>query len=312
MGFAVAREPAPWVWVSVLAAAAFLVLLAPSVQAALSARLRALPALRLVLPALLVTIGIGALAGSGVIASGRVPLWRVVAVPAVVALALVAAGRGDGELGGWRLLGLAVCLGLAAGGWDRGLRVGVPGNLRLGFSFFLAAALGVYLLAVVRPQRSFDVRLALGWRETGIAAVAVALLVLVALPLGWLADYVVWNPRPDPPVAALERLAALVVFVGLPEELLFRGFIQEGLTRLRGARAGLLAASALFGVAHITKQTGLLATQVNALELNWRYAVLAALAGLAYGWVYQRTRRLGAAALTHGAVDWLWSSFFLR
>ncbi len=312
MGVATARDASPWAWASWLAAAAFLALLLPSLQHALRERVRAAPALRATLPAALIAIGIVALVGSGVIASGRVSVWRVVAVTVVAVLAFVAAGRGEEPLGGWRLLGLAVCLGLVAGGWDRGARIAVPGNLRLGFSFFCAAALGIYLLGVVRVQRSFDVRLGLGAREVATALGAVGALVLIAIPLGLLVDYVVWNPKSDPPLAALERFVSLVVFVGLPEELLFRGMVQEGLSRLAGSRAGLLATSALFGLAHITKQTGLLPGQVNALELNWRYAALAALAGLAYGWVYQRTRRLSAAALTHGGVDWLWSSFFLR
>ncbi len=311
MGLA-AHDASPWAWASWLAAAAFLSLLLPSLQHALRERIRAAPVLRTALPAALIAIGIAALLGTGVIATGRVPLWRLLGVPVVATLAIVAAGRGQEPLGGRRLLGLAVCLGLVAGGWDRGARIAVPGNLRLGFSFFCAAALGIYLLGVVRVERSFDVRLGLGARQVATALGAVGALVLIAIPLGLLVDYVVWNPKSDPPLAALERFVALVVFVGLPEELLFRGMIQEGLSRLAGPRAGLVAASVVFGLVHVTKQTGLLSGQVNALGLNWRYAVLAALAGLAYGLVYQRTRRLGAAALTHGGVDWLWSSFFLR
>ena len=49
----------------------------------------------------------------------------------------------------------------------------------------------------------------------------------------------------------------------------------------------------------------------HAPPLNWRYALLATLAGFAYGWVYRRTGRLAAAAVTHGLVDWTWSTFLL-
>ena len=38
--------------------------------------------------------------------------------------------------------------------------------------------------------------------------------------------------------------------------------------------------------------------------------VLATLAGVAYGWVYQRTGRITASALTHAAVDWVWKLLF--
>jgi membrane protease YdiL (CAAX protease family) len=43
---------------------------------------------------------------------------------------------------------------------------------------------------------------------------------------------------------------------------------------------------------------------------NWRYALLACLAGVAYGYVYQRTRSIAASALTHALVDWTWIAAF--
>jgi membrane protease YdiL (CAAX protease family) len=56
----------------------------------------------------------------------------------------------------------------------------------------------------------------------------------------------------------------------------------------------------LFGLVHIVK---------HAPPLNWQYALLATGAGFAYGWVYNRTGKLAAAAVTHGVVDWLWSTW---
>ena len=86
---------------------------------------------------------------------------------------------------------------------------------------------------------------------------------------------------------------ALVSFVFnyfLGEEFLFRGLIQNALTRAIG-RAGLPIAAVIFGFAHLPDP---------------RYVVLAALAGVAYGWVYQRTGRITASAVTHAFVDWIW------
>jgi membrane protease YdiL (CAAX protease family) len=112
------------------------------------------------------------------------------------------------------------------------------------------------------------------------------------------------------------------LFVGVPEELLFRGLIQEAFERLWGPRAGWAWASVLFGLTHVVKHvpklhlTGgteyrfhLIVAWLGAL--NWRYALLATFAGLAYGWVYRRTGRVSAAALTHGLVDWAWGTFLL-
>jgi membrane protease YdiL (CAAX protease family) len=230
-----------------------------------------------------------------------------------IALAVAVTARTAAEeVGPWRLLVLALVFGLLAGIWDRALKLPVPGGTRLGFSFLAAVVLAIFALRVVRPLATLDLRLAVSRGAHGTALGAVLALVAVAAPLGWLADYVAWNPRPGPAVAAVERFASLVVFVAIPEELLFRGLIQEALTRLRGPRVGLVGASLLFGLTHIGKATGLAPEQINALGLNWRYALLAAFAGLAYGWVYQRTGKIAAAALTHGAVNWIWSSFLLR
>ena len=96
------------------------------------------------------------------------------------------------------------------------------------------------------------------------------------------------------------RMFGLILFVGLPEEMLFRGTVQEAFSRLWNPRVGLLVGSLVFGLSHLPK---------HAPPLNWPYALLATLAGLAYGWVYQKTGKLAAAAITHGAVDWIWSMF---
>ena len=63
----------------------------------------------------------------------------------------------------------------------------------------------------------------------------------------------------------------------------------------------LVAASLVFGAAHLDN---------GPHAPDWRYGVLASLAGLAYGWVYLRTRRILAPAIAHTLVDVTWSLFF--
>lgn len=297
---------APWLWASWLVLAAYLLLLAPGVLAALE-RWGGGDRVRFGVPLSIALIGIAA-AGF----AGDVGWWRMAAFPLATGAVVLAAGRGAEEPGGLRLILVALALGLMAGVWDRALRLPLPGDLRAGYAFFAAAAISILLFRVVRPLRSFDVTLALSRRDLLAAGTGVVALFAVAMPFGLLADFVTWAPRGDSPGKALERFAALVLFVALPEELLFRGMIQEGLTRLRGKVAGLLIAAVVFGLVHAPRSTGLLPDQINALGFNWRLAVMAALAGVAYGWVYQRTGKLAAAALTHGATNWLWGSYFLR
>jgi hypothetical protein len=114
--------------------------------------------------------------------------------------------------------------------------------------------------------------------------------VAVALPLGFATGFLVWNPRSDP---ALWLLRPVLIFftIAVPEEFVFRGVVQRALVEHLGQRAGLLSASVVFGLAHAP---------------NPVYIALATLAGVAYGWVYQRTGRVAAAALTHALVDAVW------
>ena len=80
----------------------------------------------------------------------------------------------------------------------------------------------------------------------------------------------------------------------LPEEFLFPGVIQNLLTRSWVPRVGLWAAAIVFGLAHLP---------------DFRYAILATLAGLGYGWVYVRTGKITASALTHTGINWIWRLF---
>ena len=304
----------PFIWATWAFALPFLAMLAPGVQARARELTAAWPAAATALPGLLAAVAVLV-----ALASGTVGPERLIALPVFVALALVLArpARSPGAVaGGWRLIGGGLALGLVAGSWDRALKIPVPGNTEIGLAFFLAVGLGLFLYTAVVPLASMNLRLVLGRRDLGTAAAGFAAVVVLAMPLGFALDFVVWNPRLDGAGFALARLLGLIVFVGIPEEMLFRGLFQEGLGRLTTARAGWIIASVIFGLSHITKRTGLTAAQreemLFGVTLNWRYALLATIAGLGYGWVYRKTGRVSAAAFTHGAVNWVWSGFFGR
>ena len=53
-------------------------------------------------------------------------------------------------------------------------------------------------------------------------------------------------------------------------------------------------AAGVFGLAHLP---------------DLRYVLLATLAGIGYGWVYARTGKITASALTHTGVNWIWGLF---
>jgi membrane protease YdiL (CAAX protease family) len=105
---------------------------------------------------------------------------------------------------------------------------------------------------------------------------------------------------PAPGKAAL-TWAGIFVFVAVPEELFFRAWVQNFLERRVGRRTALVLASVLFGLSHFNKRSA---------QFNWRYVLLATIAGIFYGRAWRERRRVPASAITHTCVDWLWSLWF--
>jgi membrane protease YdiL (CAAX protease family) len=89
-------------------------------------------------------------------------------------------------------------------------------------------------------------------------------------------------------------------FIAIPEELFFRGWTQNLLELRIGRMPSLFLTAALFGVSHFNKR---------AAHFNWRYVLLAAIAGIFYGRAWRQNRRIGSSAITHSCVDTLWSLF---
>ena len=271
-------------------------LLVPAVQVRLRHVVDVAPSLAYVVPAGFAVYGVAVTLAIGA------PRWfNVLAWPLCIGAALWAIGRRRAaELPPLRFLGAGVALWILAGIWDRAIQVRVPGDARLGLAYLACVALALFLFTVAHPRRSFDVRLGLSLRELGLALGAVTVLAVVAIPLGVLVGFLHWEPRWLGVSQAAARIFGLILFVGIPEELLFRGVYQEAFSRIWTPRTGWIVASVLFGLVHIVK---------HAPPANWPYALLATGAGLAYGWVYMRTGKLAAAAVAHGVVDWLWSTW---
>ncbi len=120
------------------------------------------------------------------------------------------------------------------------------------------------------------------------AGCVIAVIFVLSLAMG----YVRFELK-FPPVIWL-WLWVNLCFTCLAEEALFRGFIQAQLQHLWrrwswGTWLALGVAAGLFGLAHAAGGAA--------------YVALATVAGLGYGWVYQRTQRIEASILTHFALN---------
>jgi len=97
------------------------------------------------------------------------------------------------------------------------------------------------------------------------------------------------------------RWIGIFFFTAVPEELFFRAWVQNLLERRVGRRAALGIASLVFGLSHFNKRSA---------HFNWRYVLLATIAGIFYGRAWREQRRVPASTITHTCVDWIWSLWF--
>ena len=171
---------------------------------------------------------------------------------------------------------------------------------------------GGYAFMVLRNLEG--VGFSLVWRKNDVWDALLNLLAyaLMAIPIGIALDFI--HPHSTAPLRHVQGLGPVMNFfflfigiyltVAIPEEMLFRGILQNLLVRTirKGPRGlyGLLIASVVFGAAHLH----------HAPFPNWRYAILATLAGIFYGNVYRTRQRLCASALTHALVDTIWHFWF--
>jgi uncharacterized protein len=99
------------------------------------------------------------------------------------------------------------------------------------------------------------------------------------------------------PLSAL----GILFFTAWPEEFLFRGVLQNLLSRtLKNEYAALVVASAIFGLSHIA----------HAPYPNWKYVALATIAGFFYGRAWMETKSLVPGTLIHALVDISWHILF--
>lgn len=100
---------------------------------------------------------------------------------------------------------------------------------------------------------------------------------------------------------AVVTFAGILWVVALWEEFFCRGMLQQLLARqFHSTLAGLLAASLAFGLVHLPFRH----------FPNWRLAILAAIAGLFYGWAYLRAGSIRASMVAHAFVVTLWKTLY--
>ena len=167
----------------------------------------------------------------------------------------------------------------------------------------ILTALSTSVAAFVFLRRLEGTGYAVEWRR-GFAwnsGLHFAVFAAIAVPLGMRIGFLTFDPTLARARSLPLSVIGILFFTAWPEEFLFRGLLQNLLSRtLKNEWAGLIVASAIFGLAHV----------FHAPYPNWKYVGLAAIAGLFYGHAWMKTRSLVPGTLVHALVDISWHVLF--
>jgi uncharacterized protein len=198
-----------------------------------------------------------------------------------------------GEWGGWlglAILGLSVYLHFFDSAFPVG---GLTGLAKLVF-----VDAGLYGFLVIRPIGGIGFDWRGRWRDFGVGLREFLWFAPIAIAFGLATDFLHVHRTPGSLAQFATGWLFTIFFVAMPEELFFRGLIQNLLERRIGTRWALASTAALFGLAHFNKRAD---------HFNWRYVILAAIAGIFYGRAWLDRRRLLCSSVTHATVDTVWS-----
>jgi membrane protease YdiL (CAAX protease family) len=178
-----------------------------------------------------------------------------------------------------------------------------PQGAKLGYVFTVMVAVNTAIASFLLVRRAKGIGYSIGWgnRWTFYVLSSFVVFACVAIPLAISMHFIAFAPQWRNWTSYIGLSVAIFMFTAWPEELLFRGLLQNFLSRAsKSEMAGWWTASMLFGFSHIT----------NLGFPNWRYVFLASIAGLCYGWTWRRTGSIFASALVHAGVDATWHFFF--
>jgi uncharacterized protein len=165
------------------------------------------------------------------------------------------------------------------------------------FSQVLGMNLALFCFLVIRPLDGIGFTFRLKRPDVGQALLAFAWFFPLALAFGMATGLVPFRPHLPDLAHVIPVILGKTLMVALPEEVLFRGLLQNLLQRAfpsaRGRVMALLLTSVIFGLSHLN----------NHPLFDWRYVSIATVAGIAYGIVYMRTGKVTASAITHGLID---------
>jgi membrane protease YdiL (CAAX protease family) len=235
--------------------------------------------------------------------TGTLLLTRTASMAGLIFVPLgLALWAGDAAIGTWQdflsLAGVWVFVKFSPSHWFWPY----PGG-HLAYVMTVLVAVNTALASFLLVRRAKGVGYSIGWGNRWWLYVvgSYAVFACIAIPLGVKIHFIAFGPQWHRWTTYAGLSVGILMFTAWPEELLFRGLLQNFLTRASSSDVvGRLVASVLFGFSHIT----------NLGFPNWRYVLLASIAGIFYGWTWKKSGSIFASALVHAGVDATWHFFF--
>lgn len=165
-------------------------------------------------------------------------------------------------------------------------------------AYGIAILLALWLFLGFRELKGMKYNPPRGLRDWLTPLAGYAITAPVLIPVGLLLGFI--QPFHVPPhltfAFVLTRFLAILAATAIPEEILFRSLIQNCLMQKMGSsNRTLLTAAVIFGCAHLNNGSGPLP--------NWRYAIMATIAGFAYGKVFQKSSSVLSSAALHALIN---------
>ncbi len=235
--------------------------------------------------------------GAGTATLGVVAVLKLIGVAAIV-LGIYALIPPDSQKLSWQDLIVMLAIAVPAyTGWYRNIWL-FPVYLDVMVRLFVVSLAAFAVLSIRSLEDvGYVWRIKAGdWIE---GAKQLVLFSAIGIPLGFWLRFIAWHPRNEGIAAIAFSFIGIFLFVAVPEELFFRGMLQNLLEKsLKNKYAAQGLAAAVFGFSHIHHGFP-----------NWRYVTMAAIAGWFYGTAWHNRRSITASSVVHAAVDALWHHF---
>jgi membrane protease YdiL (CAAX protease family) len=165
-------------------------------------------------------------------------------------------------------------------------------------AYGIAILLALWLFLIFRDLAGMKYNLPRGVRDWVAPLIGYMIVAPVLIPIGLWLGFI--HPFHVPPHLTagfvLSRFLIILAATAIPEEILFRSLIQNCIMRKMGfTNRALLVAAVIFGCAHLNNGPGPMP--------NWRYTIMATIAGFAYGKVFQKSSTVLSSAILHALIN---------